>query len=228
MAPRYLFHLRASVTNLSSLRTALTLPWKMVNGVKVFHLIAEPVTHEFASGLVAECWVTNGRVHRPPLSRRRRPRRIYVTNVSPPTSVHWHAFCAQRHGRRERAYPKSDSAGRDFQYEYTRKQHALSCTTRTTTRDTDAARMIGLFVIHPKNAPKEPPIRDYAIIQRMENRIGARRPHPIEMTDSTCSRIVNARSFPARNRYWRSRGPRPHTNRQSQHDEPSLDSHTRS
>src|ERR1044071_5653597 len=26
----------------------LTLPWKMVNGVKVYHLVAEPVTHEFA------------------------------------------------------------------------------------------------------------------------------------------------------------------------------------
>ncbi|MEZ5406053.1 MAG: hypothetical protein R3F23_07755 [Verrucomicrobiia bacterium] len=32
---------------------------------KVFHLIAEPVTHEFASGLVAECWGYNGRVHGP-------------------------------------------------------------------------------------------------------------------------------------------------------------------
>jgi hypothetical protein len=31
-----------------------TLPWKMVDGVKVYHMIAEPVTHEFASGLVAE------------------------------------------------------------------------------------------------------------------------------------------------------------------------------
>src|SRR5439155_4746650 len=27
----------------------LTLPWKLVNGVKVYHLIAEPVTHEFIS-----------------------------------------------------------------------------------------------------------------------------------------------------------------------------------
>src|SRR4029453_1545913 len=34
----------------------LTLPWKIVNGVKVFHLVAEPVPNEFARGLVAECW----------------------------------------------------------------------------------------------------------------------------------------------------------------------------
>src|SRR5262245_9179396 len=27
-----------------------TLPWKEVDGVKVFHLVAEPVTHEFAPG----------------------------------------------------------------------------------------------------------------------------------------------------------------------------------
>jgi len=43
----------------------LTLPWKLVNGVKVYHLIAEPVTHEFAPGLVAECWGYSGRVHGP-------------------------------------------------------------------------------------------------------------------------------------------------------------------
>src|SRR5471030_1961820 len=41
------------------------LPWKMVDGVKVYHMIAEPVTHEFATGLVAECWGYNGRVHGP-------------------------------------------------------------------------------------------------------------------------------------------------------------------
>ena len=42
-----------------------TLPWKWVEGVKVFHLIAEPVVHEFAPGLVANCWGYNSRVHGP-------------------------------------------------------------------------------------------------------------------------------------------------------------------
>ena len=31
-----------------------TLPYKVRDGVKVFHLIAEPVKHEFAPGLVGE------------------------------------------------------------------------------------------------------------------------------------------------------------------------------
>src|SRR5262249_1591983 len=36
-----------------------TLPWKLVNGAKVYHLIAEPFTHEFAPGLRAQCWGYN-------------------------------------------------------------------------------------------------------------------------------------------------------------------------
>src|SRR5262249_62176039 len=37
-----------------------TLPYKIVDGVKVFHLIAEPVRHAFAPGLVGDCWGYNG------------------------------------------------------------------------------------------------------------------------------------------------------------------------
>ena len=33
----------------------VSLPWKMVDGVKVYHLIAEEVEHEFAPGLKAHC-----------------------------------------------------------------------------------------------------------------------------------------------------------------------------
>jgi len=43
----------------------VSLPWKIVDGVKVYHLVAEPVEHEFAPGLKAKCWGYNGRVHGP-------------------------------------------------------------------------------------------------------------------------------------------------------------------
>src|SRR2546423_322908 len=36
------------------------LPYKLVGGVKVFHLIAEEFDHEFAPGLKARCWGYNG------------------------------------------------------------------------------------------------------------------------------------------------------------------------
>src|SRR4030081_2061072 len=42
-----------------------TLSCKVVGGVKVFHLIAEEVDHEFAPGLRAYCWGFNGQVHGP-------------------------------------------------------------------------------------------------------------------------------------------------------------------
>ena len=46
------------------------LPWKVVDGVKVFHLVAEEVDHEFAPGLKAKCWGYNGQVHGPPIRGR--------------------------------------------------------------------------------------------------------------------------------------------------------------
>ena len=68
------------------------LSWRLVNGVKVFHLVAEEVEHEFAPGLKARCWGYNGRVHGPCLEAMEGDRvRIYVTNRLPAgTAVHWH------------------------------------------------------------------------------------------------------------------------------------------
>ena len=69
-----------------------TLEEKVVDGAKVYHLIAEEVLHEFAPGLKAHCWGFNGRVHGPTLEAVEGERaRIYVTNrLKAPTSVHWH------------------------------------------------------------------------------------------------------------------------------------------
>lgn len=36
------------------------LPWKLVDGIKVFHLRAEPLTHTIAPGLEIEAWGYNG------------------------------------------------------------------------------------------------------------------------------------------------------------------------
>jgi FtsP/CotA-like multicopper oxidase with cupredoxin domain len=88
-----------------------TLPWKVVAGVKVYHLVAEEVDHEFAPGLRAKCWGYNGRVHGPTLEAVEGDRvRVYVTNHLPaPTTVHWHGV-------------------------YLPNGMARSCTTPTTTR----------------------------------------------------------------------------------------------
>src|SRR5205823_2869430 len=69
------------------------LPWRLVDGVKVFHLVPGEVDHEFLPGLKAKCWGYNGRVHGPVIEAVEGDRvRFYVTNRLPEaTTVHWHS-----------------------------------------------------------------------------------------------------------------------------------------
>ena len=71
-----------------------TLPWKLVRGVKVGHLVAMPVKHAFAPGLEVEAWGYNGSTPGPTIEAVEGDRvRIYVTNRLPePTTVHWHGL----------------------------------------------------------------------------------------------------------------------------------------
>ena len=65
-----------------------TLPFKVVDGAKVFHLVAEEVDHEFAPGLRANCWGYNGQVHGPTIEAVEGDHvRIYVTNKLPTPSI---------------------------------------------------------------------------------------------------------------------------------------------
>jgi manganese oxidase len=69
-----------------------TLPWRMNNGVKEFHLVAEPVVREMAPGMKAHLWGYNGQSPGPTIEVVEGDRvRIFVTNKLPEhTSVHWH------------------------------------------------------------------------------------------------------------------------------------------
>ncbi|MEY5099902.1 MAG: Copper resistance protein precursor [Pseudomonadota bacterium] len=69
-----------------------TLPWRMKQGVKEFHLVAEPVVREMAPGFKAHLWGYNGQSPGPTIEVVEGDRvRIFVTNRLPEhTSVHWH------------------------------------------------------------------------------------------------------------------------------------------
>ena len=69
-----------------------TLPFRMRNNVKEFHLIAEPVVREMSPGMNANLWGYNGQSPGPTIEVVEGDRvRIYVTNNLPEhTSVHWH------------------------------------------------------------------------------------------------------------------------------------------
>jgi len=69
-----------------------TLPWRMKDGVKEFHLVAEPVLREIAPGMTARLWGYNGQSPGPTIEVVEGDRlRIFVTNKLPEvTTIHWH------------------------------------------------------------------------------------------------------------------------------------------
>jgi FtsP/CotA-like multicopper oxidase with cupredoxin domain len=177
-----------------------TLRWKLANGVKVFHLIAEPVRHEFAPGLVAECWGYNGQVHGPTIEVVEGDRvRIYVTNRLPEaTSVHWHGILLPNGmdgvaGLTQRAI----RPGETFKYEFTLRQHGTHMYHPHDDEMTQMALgLMGLFIIHPRNPTGPRPDRDFAImLSEWKIKPGTYRPDPNEMSDFNVL-TFNARAFP--------------------------------
>ena len=71
-----------------------TLPWRMNNGWKEFHLVAEPVRRQIAPGMTASLWGYNGQSPGPTIECVEGDRvRIFVTNKLPEhTTVHWHGL----------------------------------------------------------------------------------------------------------------------------------------
>ncbi len=131
-----------------------TLPFKVVNGVKVFHLTAEEVDHEFAPGLRARCWGFNGRCHGPTIEAVEGDRvRIYVTNkLVAPTSVHWHGVFLPNGmdgvgGLTQRAIKPKET----FKYEFTLRQHGTFMYHSHHDEMTQMALgLMGMIVIHPR------------------------------------------------------------------------------
>jgi manganese oxidase len=178
-----------------------TLPWKLVDGVKVFHLIAEEVSHEFAEGLKGRLWGYNGQVHGPTIEAVEGDRvRIYVTNRLPaPTSIHWHGLHITNgmdgvSGLTQRAI----EPGETFRYEFDLHQHGTFMYHSHHDEMVQMAMgLMGMLVIHPKE-PKTPlPDRDFVILlSEWKIDPGIERPDPNEMIDFNVL-TFNAKVFPA-------------------------------
>src|SRR3982750_1796841 len=161
------------------------LPFRLVDGVKVFHLIAEEIDHEFAPGLRAKCWGYNGRTPGPTIEVVEGDRvRIYVTNRLPePTSVHWHGILLPNGMDGVAGLNQEPIApGATFKYEFTLRQHGTHMYHPHFDEMTQMGLgMMGSFIIHPRN-PTLRPDRDF-VIMLSEWRIdpGTSRPNPMEM-----------------------------------------------
>ena len=177
-----------------------TLPFKVLGGIKIFHLIAEEVDHEFAPGLRARCWGFNGQVHGPTIEAVEGDQmRIYVTNKLPEnTSIHWHGLLVPS-GMDGVAglSQKNIEPGETYKYEFKLRQHGTYMYHSHSDDMTQIALgMMGMLVIHPRTPIGPRPDRDFVLLSsewRID--VGTMRPNPIEMTDFNVL-TFNARAFP--------------------------------
>jgi FtsP/CotA-like multicopper oxidase with cupredoxin domain len=178
-----------------------TLPYKVKNGVKEFHLIAEPVEREFAPGMKVKCWGYNGQTPGPTIEAVEGDRvRILVTNkLAEHTSIHWHGIFLPNGmdgvGGLTQPHIKP---GETYVYEFTLRQHGTFMYHPHADEMVQlAVGMMGLFIVHPKK-PERPRIdRDFAIMLHMWSiHPGTYRPDPAVMLDFNIF-TFNSKVFPA-------------------------------
>src|SRR5229473_1406203 len=178
------------------------LPFKVVGGVKVFHLIVEEVDHAFDSGLRAKCWGYNGRVNSTVIEAVEGERvRIYVTNRLPiATSVHWHGIYLPNgmDGVAGLTQPYI-KPGETTKYEWTLRQHGTFMFHSHHDEMTQMGMgLIGMFIMHPRNpAPEYHVDRDFSLLlSEWTIPAGTSRPNTLEMNDFNIL-TINGKVFPS-------------------------------
>jgi manganese oxidase len=175
------------------------LPFERKGGVKVFHLVAEPVMREIAPGLEIEAWGYNGVTPGPLIECVEGDRvRFYVTNKLPePTTVHWHGVLlpAGMDGVAGLTQVKIEP-GQTFKYEFTMK-HAGTFMYHPHFDEMIqiALGMVGMIVVHPRR--REPRrVRDYSLMaHEWMIPIGSKRPDPLAMNEFNVL-TFNSKAFP--------------------------------
>jgi manganese oxidase len=170
-------------------------------GVKIFHLVAEPVKHQFAPGLEVEAWGYNGGTPGPLIEAIEGDRvRIYVTNkLAEPTTVHWHGVFVPNGmdgvGGLTQSYIKP---GKTFKYEFTfGKPGTFMYHPHFDEMTQIALGMVGMIVVHPRTHAETRRVRDYSLmLHEWKVPIGAARPDPLAMNDFNVL-TFNSKSFPA-------------------------------
>jgi len=176
-----------------------TLPHRLNDGVKEFHLVAEPVEREFAPGMTVKCWGYNGQTPGPTIEAVEGDRvRLFVTNKLPEhTTVHWHGAllpCGMD-GVGGLNQPQI-APGETWVYEFTLRQHGtLMYHPHADEMVQMAVGMMGMFVVHPKRWERAPD-RDFAImLHEWAVHPGTYRPDPAVMLDFNMF-TLNSRVFP--------------------------------
>ncbi|MES2226800.1 MAG: copper oxidase [Pseudomonadota bacterium] len=145
-----------------------SLPWRMKDNVKEFHLVAEPVVREIAPGMKANLWGYNGQSPGPTIEAVEGDRiRIFVTNKLPEvTSVHWHGVPVPSgmDGVTGLTQPPI-AVGKTFMYEFVLQRSGTFMYHPHADEMTQMAMgMMGLFIVHPKDPNQFKVDRDFGFI----------------------------------------------------------------
>lgn len=174
------------------------LPYRIVDGAKEFHLIAEPVTQELIPGKVVNLWGYNGSAPGPTIQVTQGDRvRIILENHLPePTSMHWHGFEIPMgmDGAPGSSQDPIPPGGR-FIYEFTLHQ-AGTFFYHSHMAMQEMMGMIGAFVMHPKESFDPPVDKDFAIILQ-EFAVLPNNPIPNSMNMEFNWLTLNGKSGPA-------------------------------
>jgi FtsP/CotA-like multicopper oxidase with cupredoxin domain len=178
-----------------------SLPWRMKDGVKEFHLVAEPVVREIAPGMFAKMWGYNGQSPGPTIEVVEGDRvRIFVTNKLPEhTSVHWHGqiLPSGMDGVSGVSQP-AIQPGKTFVYEFVAK-HAGTFMYHPHADEMVqmAMGMMGFWVTHPKDPRQHAVDRDFVfLLSAYDIEPGSMVPKVNTMTDFNIW-TFNSRVFPA-------------------------------
>ncbi|MES2025750.1 MAG: copper oxidase [Pseudomonadota bacterium] len=143
-------------------------PWRMKNGWKEFHLIAEPVIRELAPGMKATLWGYNGSSPGPTIEVVEGDKvRIFVTNKLPEhTTIHWHGQRLPNGmdgvgGMTQPHIP----VGKTYVYEFEAKRPGTFMYHPHADEVTQMAMgMMGFWVTHPKNPEMYKVDRDFVFL----------------------------------------------------------------
>ncbi len=142
------------------------LAYTLDNGVKVFHLVAEPVKRKIHPYKTLDLWGYNGTSPGPTIQivQGDRVRVIFDNHLPEPSSVHWHGFEIPIDMDGVPGMPGgSVPPGQRFVFEFTLHQEGTFFYHPHMAMQ-EMMGMIGAFIIHPKQ-PYEPRAdKDFAII----------------------------------------------------------------
>ncbi len=174
------------------------LPHELDHGVKVFHLVAEPVQQEIFPGKILNLWGYNGSAPGPTIQVTQGDRvRIIVDNHLPePTSMHWHGFDIPfaMDGGPGLSQDAILPGGR-FVYEFTLQQEGTYFYHSHMAMQ-EMMGMIGAFIMHPQKPYDPPADQDFAIILQ-EYAVLPNNPTPNSMNMEFNWLTMNGKSGPA-------------------------------